>query len=355
MFFIFLMVAASASHPLQKLLDNTLSKNRIFGTVLTVADSSGKVLFQGASGNLTPETPFFIASTTKLYTTAIIMQLRSEGKLSPDDRIDRFIDSTVLKNLHVLKGKDYSRSITIRQLLAHTSGLPDYFQGKPRGGKSLETLLMSGQDQRWSAFEALERSKTITPPFAPGSPGKALYSDTNFQLLGLIIEKITGLSYAEAVHERIVKPLGLTSTWCYTDPADKRPAPLFYKNAPLPIPLAMVSFGPDGGIVSTSGELMTFTVAFFLGRLFPPAYLQEMKVFNPIFFPYKAGVGMMYSKLPRFFSPFAPLPSLLGHSGLSGAFAFYSPEKNVFVCGTVNQVADPGTSYKLMLKALSKL
>jgi hypothetical protein len=59
----------------------------------------------------------------------------------------------------------------------------------------------------------------------------------------------------------------------------------------------------------------------------------------------------MYSKLPRVFSPFAAPPSFMGHSGLSGTVAFWCPEKKRFICGTVNQIADPGTSYRLMLKA----
>ncbi|MBC8509379.1 MAG: serine hydrolase [Chloroflexi bacterium] len=130
---------------------------------------------------------------------------------------------------------------------------------------------------------------------------------------------------------------------------------MYFKENPLLIPLAMTSFGPDGGIVSTTEEMMVFIRAFFRGDLFPPDYFNEMKQWNKIFYPLEYGVGLARFKLPRLFSPFKPMPELLGHSGLSGAFAFYSPDKNVYLTGTVNQIHHPDISFKLMLQLINVL
>jgi hypothetical protein len=79
------------------------------------------------------------------------------------------------------------------------------------------------------------------------------------------------------------------------------------------------------------------------------------KEWNAIFFPLQYGIGIMKFQLPRIFSPFKAMPVLIGHSGLSGSFSFYCPEKDVFLCGTINQIKKPSQSYKLMLKLLQNL
>ena len=117
----------------------------------------------------------------------------------------------------------------------------------------------------------------------------------------------------------------------------------------------MTSFQGDGGIVSNSQELLIFLKGFFNGTYFPVAYLEEMKDFNPIMFPLENGVGMMRIKLPRIFSPFKAIPICYGHSGLSGAFAFYCPEKEVYITGTVNQISNPQLSFQLMIKLLMSI
>ncbi|MDO8869603.1 MAG: hypothetical protein Q7V10_02515 [Methanobacteriaceae archaeon] len=76
---------------------------------------------------------------------------------------------------------------------------------------------------------------------------------------------------------------------------------------------------------------------------------------NKIFFPLQYGIGLMRFKLPRIFSPFKSVPELLGHSGLSGAFSFYCPEKDIYLTGTVNQAAYPDLSFNLMVKIINYL
>jgi CubicO group peptidase (beta-lactamase class C family) len=115
------------------------------------------------------------------------------------------------------------QELTIKHLLSHTSGLPDYFQGKGANGKSLENEITEGNDQFWTFEQAIERTKNMSALFVPGTKGKANYSDANFQLLGKIIDNTTHKSYAENCRELIIQPLGLTKTYLYKDSTDKTP------------------------------------------------------------------------------------------------------------------------------------
>jgi CubicO group peptidase (beta-lactamase class C family) len=333
---------------LQAVLDKTVDGKRIFGTTFTIK-KEGSTWF-GASGNLTNEQPYFIASTTKLFTTAIILHLKSEGKLSIDDKISKYLDKSVVQGLHIFKGKDYSDEITIKHVLAHTSGLADYFQGKGLNGKSLEEEIINGNDQFWTFEQAIEKTKAVKPLFIPGTKNKANYSDTNFQLLGKIIEVITNKSYSTNCDELIIKRLHLSNTYLYKDTTDKTSKTLYYKAKELDIPKAMTSFGADGGIVSTSADMLIFIEAFFTGKLFPKEYINDLQEWNKIFFPMKSGIGIHLFKLPWIFNPTGAVPYFIGHSGLSGALAYYSPKENIFVVGTVNQVAHPNISFKTMIK-----
>jgi len=358
--FVFLVISLSSmsqtqtiENSLQQVLDKSIDKKMVFGTSFAIKKDTFS--WQGASGNISINQAFFIASTTKLFTAAIILKLRSEGRLNLEDKISKYIDKSVLAGLHIYKGIDYSQEISIKHLLSHTSGLPDYFQGKGANGESLEDELIKRNDQFWTFEQAMERTKKMKALFAPGTNNKANYSDANFQLLGKIIEIITGKSYSENCQYFILQPLGLSHTYLYRDSTDKVPMNLYYKSEELLIPKAMTSFGPDGGMVSTSEDLLVFIEAFFMGKLFPLAYLEEMQEWNKIFFPMRSGMGIHLFKLPWIFNPSGAIPYFIGHSGLSGALAYYSPKEKIFIVGTVNQVAQPSLSFKTMVKLTQKL
>ncbi len=337
---------------LQTILDKSIDNKKVFGTSFCIKHKGQ--IWCGSAGNLTNSQPYFIASTTKLYTTAIILNLKSKGILELDDKISKYIDNSILQNLHVYNGINYSNEITIKNLLSHTSGIPDYFQDTNKQGKSFEKELINGNDQYFSFEDIIEQSKNLKPLFKPNEKNKAHYSDTNFQLLDKIIEKITNKSFSENCEELIYSKLGLVKTYLYTDINDNKPKTLYYKNKELFIPKAMTSFRADGGIVSTSDELLKFIEAFFQGAFFPKEYFESMKVWNRIFFPMQSGVGIHRFKLPWIFNPFGIIPELIGHSGLSGTLAYYSPEKDLYIAGTVNQIAYPDTSFKLAIKLIQK-
>ena len=338
---------------LQEVLDKSIDDKKIFGTSFALKKDT--LTWIGASGDIAIDQQYFIASTTKLFTTAIILNLKSKDVLSLDDEIAKYLDDSIVSGIHIYKGIDYSANLTIRHLLSHTSGLPDYFQNKGANGKSLEDELLSGNDQTWTFDQAIGKTKSMNPLFIPGTKNKAHYSDANFQLLGKIIENITGKSYSENCEILIINPLNLEHTYLYKDPADKSPKTMYYKAEFLDIPKAMSSFGADGGIVSTSSEMLLFIEAFFTGKFFPSSYIEELQKWNKLFFTMQSGIGIQKFKLPWVFSSFGTIPFFIGHSGQSGALAFYSPKENLFIVGTVNQVGHPELAFKTMIKLTQKV
>jgi CubicO group peptidase (beta-lactamase class C family) len=108
-------------------------------------------------------------------------------------------------------------------------------------------------------------------------------------------------------------------------------------------------------MVSNSSDMLIFIEAFFTGKIFPIKYINELQEWNRIFFPMKSGIGIHLFKLPWIFNPTGAVPYFIGHSGLSGALAYYSPKENLFVVGTVNQVAYPDISFKTMIKLTQQI
>lgn len=333
----------SVGDQLQAVVDRAGRDRELAGIVAAVERPATGLVWAGAHGECAPDTEFFVASTTKLHTTAIVLRLAERGALRLDDRAVDVLGSRI-ERLHLHDGVDRTAEITIRHLLSQTSGLADYFQTRTSGGSSLESTLVSGTDRGWTPDDAIELARRIGAAFPPGHRRRALYSDTNFQLLGLVIEAVAGVPYAEALQREIARPLALTRTRLYTDPADASPLPLRHGDRVLEMPKAMTSFGADGGIVSTAGELMTFLRAFFEGGLFTRSTVESLQDYRRIFFPLQYGVGISRFALPRLLGG----TELIGHSGLSGAFAFRAPTEGVYVTGTVNNIATPSRSFRLM-------
>lgn len=297
---------------------------------------------------------YFIASTTKLYVTALIMQLRHEGRVDIDAPAATLLDPAIMAGIHVLHGVDASARITVRQLLSHTSGLADYFEQRRRDGSNQFADALA-HDFAWTFEDVLDIVKQqLTPRFPPAAPGKAFYSDTNYQLLGAVIEAVTGQSYEDALQQRILDPLGLVDTYPFTqatlDRYDEVSA-MLYDRQRVMIPQAMASVRADGGIVSTNRDGLRFLQAFMAGELFPQTYLGEMQQrWNRIFQPLEYGVGLMRFALPRIFTLGRRVPPMVGHSGASGAVLFYVPELDLYVAGTVNQIKKRSLSYNVMTR-----
>lgn len=334
---------------LQEFVDQGVTRKNIFSAVICVENSEGSISQVGAGGNMEEETPYFIASVTKLFITAIILKLKTENRLQLDDPIANYLSEDIVSGLHILNGVDYSSQITIKHLLSNTSGIPDYFTFKAF------RELLKGQDQSWPLERTLETVKQMKPKFIPGQKGKVHYCDTNFQLLGKIIETITGKPLHNVFKECIFDVLNLNNTYVYIDKEDFRPSPFYYKSKQLHIPQFMSSIQADGGIVSTAREMMLFYKAFWGGKLFPKKEIIEITSdWNLLFMPGLFYYGIGISRQPYSIFSFNK-EGLIGHWGQSGAFAFYHPQKDLFFTGTVNQVIGQGAAWGIMKKLIKYL
>jgi CubicO group peptidase (beta-lactamase class C family) len=112
---------------------------------------------------------------------------------------------------------------------------------------------------------------------------------------------------------------------------------------------------PDGAIVSTLTDTTTFLKGYFGGRLFPAHHLPQMQRWSPMFFPMEYGYGLWRSHLPKWMSPFTQSPDLIGHAGSTGAFAFYEPNKDLYLVGTFNQIDNPARPFRFMPKVINAL
>lgn len=355
---------------LQELVDRTLRGERaIHNLVLGVASGNGELRWSGAAGvadpatgrPIRPDTPFLIASVTKTYTAAAVMILRERGRLSLDDRISNHLPGELIHGLLHYRGRDFTDALTIRHLLGQTSGLPDYFLEKPGRGASVFERILTEGDRAWELEDVVRLTREEFPArFEPALPGqggarvRAHYSDTNYKLLGAIVEAVTEMPLHAVFEELFFAPLGLDRTYLYGQPrgaAPEEPARVFHGDRVPALDRLMRSHGPEGGIVSTVADVLRFGEALMSGRLFTDGRtLPEMQRWNRIFFPFEYGYGLMRFRLPRLLSPFGRSPELVGHSGSSGSFLFHARELDLYMAGTINQMTLRRAPFALMLK-----
>jgi CubicO group peptidase (beta-lactamase class C family) len=342
----------AAQQKLNRVIAAELGKSDCHEAALCVMQGGDIIAACGGTWRSAPvsaDTPFLIASTSKLLITAMIFRLAGAGLISLDEPILKYFPGE-LARLHVWQGKDVTGQITIRHLLTHTSGLPDYFEGKRRDGTRLATQLFAGQDMSYGLADVIGWVRDdMTPGFAPGTAGRALYSDTNFYLLTELVARLRRQSIDEALRDLITAPLALTQTRFFK-PGDAA-LPLRMGGTILDIPKALASMPGDGGAVSTARELAVFAQAFFDGRLFDPALLAEPGDWRPVFFPLEAGLGVLRFRLPWFLPPFRTGMDFIGHSGISGAFVYRWPKQDMIISGSINQLASRSRPYRVMVKA----
>ncbi len=237
----------------------------VSSAVLRVESGDSSLACVAAAGEMHVNDRYFIASVTKLYVTAVVMRLVAEGNLRLNDRIIGFFPEGTLAGLHVIRGVDHTSEITVAHLMSNTSGLPDYFFGRAPSGRSAGEELLAGKDEPWPLERILATARALGPRFRPGQPGRALYSDTNYELLGAVVEQVTGKPIAQVFQEFIFGRLGLQDTYAFQDEGDDTPAQLYYTSRPVRLPRYLASVTAEGGIVSTAAECMKFLKAFFAG------------------------------------------------------------------------------------------
>lgn len=263
------------------------------------------------TGQPLPSDPYLrIGSTTKTFVAVVVLQLVVEGRLSLSDPVERWLPGVVAGN-----GND-GRTVTVRQLLQHTSGLYNYvFDLVPR-----YLTAESYRRERWRVYSP-EELVVMAMSHPPGGTGWA-YSNTNYVLAGMLVEAVTGHDWQREVHDRIIEPLGLRHTrtpgsWPFLPAPHATNYQQFRPGGPLvdaTIAIRGLDSGADGSMISTAADLNRFFAALLGDRLLPPAQLAQMRqvVAVPDGNGYPPGTG---DGLGLFYRPLTCGGGYWGHGG----------------------------------------
>ncbi|WP_339254252.1 serine hydrolase domain-containing protein [Sporosarcina sp. FSL W8-0480] len=331
-----------------EIFSRVVKSKQIHESVLFIQNTNGDFSYKNEYGGKSIDSPLLMASITKLFTTTCILQLVEIGKLSLDDKVISFFDNGKLSGLHLYKGQDYTEKLTIAHLLFQTSGLPDVSE---EGKNNLRKRVLR-EDMSVMFDELVELTKEMKPHFAPNTLNRSHYADINFDILGRIIESVTNSPLEDVFTTFIFEPLGLEKTYLPIDEDDFIPT-IYFKNNAISRPNYIKSCRASGGAITTAREMMVFIKAFFGGELFDKEVFHQLENYRKLqitFFPIQYGGGYMRILLGGFSMFFMGKGELIGHSGSTGSFAFYYPEKDLFFVGDVNQTANPATAIRVAIR-----
>ncbi|MCO6010166.1 beta-lactamase family protein [Actinoallomurus purpureus] len=299
------------------------------GVNIETRDERGTQSVVAGVGNLRTHEPprpsgqFRIGSVTKSFTATLVLSLVADGRIQLDAPIDRYLPGVL----------PYSEPITVRQLLQHRSGLFDY-------GSVLwaNPKLVAQSRYRDYAPADLVRIATQKPlQFTPGS--QFLYSNTDYIMLGMLVEKVTGDNYAHELSRRVLDPAGLRHTYLAGhDPRLRQPSARGYEAVHSPTRLTdlttynMSVAWASGDIVSTTHDLNLFYSALLDGRLVPPTLLRQMQQSEPAFPGFEYGLGLGHTEMCG--------QQVWGHVGGVpgyGTYSFTSPQSARQITISVNR------------------
>lgn len=290
---------AAPADPVRQALAVLTVGDGVPGAEAVVREDGRTRTVRSGVGDLAAGTPmpsrarFRAGSITKSFVATVVLQLVAEGRVRLDAPIATYLPGVVTGN-----GNDGTK-ITVRQLLQHTSGLPNYTDYLLQG--NVDALRHRGAEPA----ELVAMALAHPPLFAPGTSWS--YSNTNYVLAQMLVERVTGQSLAHEISARISRPLGLTGTSLPGRGDETLPAPHPRGYVDLPGtdgPVDFTDFDPSiatgaGNLVSTGADLDTFFTALLGGRLLPPAQLAEMKRTVPVPGGTQGyGLGLILQPLP---------------------------------------------------------
>lgn len=288
----------------QAALDAARASAGAYG-ITFAAVRDGRVVWVGSSGTvrdgrapLLPDSEMVIGSVTKTYVAAAILQLVEEGRLSLDDSVRDYLPER----------RPLSRAITIRQLMDHTSGLADLFNDTTRTG------LEERPEHAWSADEVLD--SLHAPWYEPGE-GWA-YANTNYYLLGLVVERVTDNALADELDRRFLAPLGLDATRMLS-PTDV--------DGPLE-PAWTTIFWASGAMTASAADLARWGDALYGDDVLAPASRRAMTRVNEDDY----GLGVQRIEVAR--------RRGYGHTGLLNTYTtllLHLPAEDVTIALMVNR------------------
>lgn len=300
---------------IDSLLTYLYANNKFMGSI--AIQEKGSIVFEKAYGyadiesktKATPKTKYKIGSITKMFTSAIIFQLVEEKKLKLDTKLSEFFPK--------IKNAD---KITIAQMLNHQSGIYSY-----TSDPDLKNYIQKLQNRR----DMVARIESGTPAFEPGT--KAAYSNSNYLLLGYIIQDITKKPYKDNVTSRIINPVGLKSTYFYSKINPKKNEAYSYSYDESGKWLKSEEWhesvaGGAGGLQSTASDLTKFVKALFDGKIIKK---ESLALMTTIDMGYGKGI-FAYPFIERKF---------LGHDGDIEAFSSvlgYYPKDDLAISVLMN-------------------
>ncbi len=289
-----------------------------FPGILAKTSEGGKTWSYAAGvANLSSKKPmktdfrFRIGSVTKTFTATVVLQLAEENRLNLDDSIEKWLPG-------VIQGNGYDdKQITIRQVLNHTSGIAEYTRSK--------SFNLMDTKKSYRAEELVKMGISMPPDFAPGKSWS--YSNTGYVLLGILIETVTGNSYAEEIENRIIEPLELSNTFL---PGNSSVIPgtkhargyiqLDGASEPKDVTYYNPSMGSSAGdMISTADDLNKFFSYLLGGKLIKEQQLKQMLTTVPTGEAAlgRYGLGIYETKLPNGVS-------IWGHGGSIPGFVTFA-------------------------------
>jgi D-alanyl-D-alanine carboxypeptidase len=265
---------AGTAQAVQKGLTSLVRDNGFPAAMAALRDRHGNTRFYAAGvGNVNTGAPvpvdgqIRIASATKMFTATVVLQLVGEGKINLDGAVD-----TYLPNLLRGDGID-GRNITVRQLLQHTSGLPEYYT----------VDFLATQHIYAEPRELLDRSLAQKATFPPGTGWR--YSNTNYVVAGLLAQKITGRPISEEITTRIIDRIGLRHTYWpgVGDQTIREPhAHGYLAKKPGTPRIDVTRMDPSWGwaagqLIASPGDINRFLAALLGGELLKPQQLGQMR------------------------------------------------------------------------------
>ncbi|WP_275561796.1 serine hydrolase domain-containing protein [Streptomyces sp. 5-6(2022)] len=271
---------ATGHTPLRDILHRLTTVDGAPGALLEVRNRRGSAVLTSGVANVKSHAPmrrdsrFRIGSMTKPFVATVVLQLVGERRVALDAPVERYLPGVIRGH-----GND-GRVITVRQLLQHTSGVPDILDYLTPQEVLKDPL--AHHDTR----DLVNLALAHPPTFEPGTGWR--YSNTNYLLAGLLIERVTGHTYGEEIRRRVIAPLGLRETYVPgDDPTIPGPHPRGYarpgENAPL-LDITAINptvAGPAGGMISSGTDLNRFLDALVRGELLRPAQLRQMMTTRP--------------------------------------------------------------------------
>lgn len=289
---------------------------------------------------MTVHTPFLSASVGKLAVAAAVMRLVADGRLSLDDPLSKWVPASRFAGLPVQGGDEVLGRVTIRQLVAHRSGLPDYFSDASRdGAPRLFDLIAVEPDRTWSRDAMLDYARAHYAP--AGAPGDFHYADTNYDLLGLVLEGVTTQPFHRVVREQVLEPLGMTRTWYHAfepaPPGLAQVADVFVGDVNLGGAPSLSADQAGGGLATTVEDLRLLLRGLQAGRPVPMEVLASDFTENAMHTGIDVGLCAWRIRPRGVFFALTGLPELVGHSGATGVWAYVARDLDAVFVGAVSQ------------------